>query len=423
MPFPDGHYPANHPKLKGDSMDIFVARQPIFNTSLKTYAYELLFRDGLDNAFPDIDGDTASAKLLSNSFVSIGLENLTGGKKAFINFTQKLLINQIPTILPNEFVVVEVLEDVNPNPQVIAACRAMAQKGYEIALDDFVLYDGLKPLIRLAKLIKIDFRATPPKQIERLMDQLADMPVQYLAEKVETYDEFDLAKQMGFEYFQGYFFNKPEIIKGRGLAPTKIKLLQIIGEANRSDFDYDRLEELIKTDLSLSYQILRYINSAFFRRTNEIDSIRQAIVFLGIEEVRKILSVTATAKLVNNKPNELMRASIVRAKLCEMFGRVGGYDGNTSELFLLGLFSLMDAILDTRIETILENLPVSDQFTQALTQKSGPMACYLALACDYEQGIWEDECRLATGECRDIKVKVDEVMEVYGWADAILKIT
>lgn len=401
-------------------MDIFVARQPIFDHKLKTYGYELLFRGGLDNIFPKIDGDTASSAVLSNSFLGMGIEKLTGGKKAFINFTRNLLLKQVPCLFSPKILFSELLETLEPDEELLAAISGMHKKGCHFALDDFIFHQKFEPLMPFTEVIKIDILQTPLKEAKKLMNHLAGRPIKFLAEKVETKEEYAEALNIGFSYFQGYFFSKPEIIRRRSIAPSKMKLLQIIGELNRENVDVSKLEDLIKTDVSLSYRLLQYMNSAFFSLPNKINSIKGAILFLGLSEVRKIVTLFATAKLAESKPSELIRTSIMRARLCELIGQAGGYQGNLSELFLVGLFSLMDAILDTEMELVFSQLPISDELKRALIEKEGTLANYLQLVRCYEEGLW-DGCPDLTDECKLIKLTVDKYAEAIDWADAFVR--
>jgi EAL and modified HD-GYP domain-containing signal transduction protein len=397
-------------------MNAFVARQPIFNRHKKLFAYELLFRNGMANLFPEVDGNQASCNLLSNAFLNIGIEELTGGRLAFVNFTQDLLVRQIPSLFPRDAIMVEVLEDVRPDPDLIAACRQLTAQGYQLALDDYVYDRGLDDLLRMATIVKIDFRGTPADEIPALVDALAAFDVKLLAEKVETHEAFQAAREMGFVYFQGYFFSRPEILKGRDVAPGRLQLLQVIAEINRRACSVDKLEELVKTDVSLSYKLLRHINSAFFRRAREITSIKHAIVLLGLEETRKFVSMIATGALAEGKPNELIRTSIVRAKFCESIGAQFVPAAEASELFLMGLFSLMDAILDCPMATAIENLPLSATVRRALLTAQGPAGDLLRLVRSYESGLWED-CRTIGDACRfdaaDLPV---HYRQAVGWA-------
>ena len=401
-------------------MEIYVARQPVFNKNKRLYGYELLFRDGLSNAFPDIDGDTATSKLLSNSFFSIGMNQLTSGKTAFINFPQSLLLKKVPMMFPSEKMIVEVLEDVDPTEQVISACNEIAKAGYSLALDDFVFKNEIRPLIELADIIKIDFMLTPIDEIQKIVNRFERKNIKLLAEKIETYEDFKNALSMGFLYFQGYFFSKPEIISGKEIAPYKITLLQIVGEANKKDCSFEKLEKLINRDVSISYKLLRYINSAFFKRACEISSIKHAIVLLGEMEVKRFISMVATAELASDKPDELVRASIIRARMCELLGLHSHNGADISELFLMGLFSLIDAMLDNNMEDIMQSLPLSKNIKQALLEEKGDLADYLKLVSSYESANWETFSSIISNINVDEKKFPEFYQEAVSWADSYL---
>ncbi len=400
-------------------MEVYVARQPIFNTKQQIFGYELLFRGGTSNAFPDIDGDTATSKVLTNSFFNFGIDHIAGGKKAFVNFTQELLIRKLPTMFPVETLVVEVLEDVKPEKEVIESCKEIAEQGYELALDDFFYETGLEPLIGLANIIKMDFRSTPIETIQEYVEKLSKYSVKFLAEKVETHEEFQKALEMGFEYFQGYFFSKPQIMAGKDISPSKITLVQIVAEANKPDFDFEELEKLIARDVSLSYKLMRYINSAFFKRVHEVSSIKQAIVLLGEMGLRRFISLIVMAKLAADKPDELIRTSIVRARLCEQLGKLASVEMDSSELFTLGLFSLIDAIMDQEMESLMDKLPLSENIKNALVSGEGVLGNFLKLAQCYESGDWKG----FSENVKSLGIEEEKVPECYmealGWANSL----
>jgi c-di-GMP-related signal transduction protein len=369
-------------------MEVYVARQPIFKKNKHIFGYELLFRGGMSNYFPEIDQDIATSSLLSNSFVNMGIESITGRKTAFINFTEKLLLQKLPMLFPKEKLVVEILEDVEPTPDVIDVCKDIHRKGYHIALDDFFYHAKFDPLIELAGTIKLDFRAMSLEAIAESVEILSKYNVKFLAEKVETYDEFNQAVEMGFEYFQGFFFSKPEILRGVDISSTRMSLLEIMAEANKNDFKFHRLEDMISRDVIVSYKLLRYINSAYYRRLNEISSIHQALVMLGEKRIRRFMSLLAMTNLASDKPHELIRTSIIRAKFCETVGEMSPLNVSPDELFTLGLFSLIDAILDDSMENLMAKLPLSEAIKGALISEQGPLCDYLSLSKHYEMGAW-----------------------------------
>jgi EAL and modified HD-GYP domain-containing signal transduction protein len=293
----------------------------------------------------------------------------------------------IPLLLPKNQVVVEVLEDVEPREDVVKACQELSRNGFHIALDDFFYRAELEPLIASADTIKFDFRLTPMDELARDVEKLSKYPVSLLAEKVETHEEFQKAMDMGFELFQGYFFSKPEILKGKDISSPQMNLLEIMAEANKEDVAFDSVEKAISRDVSISYKLLRYMNSAYFKRVNEISSIQQAIVLLGERGLRRFLSLIAMAGLAEGKPDELIRTSIIRAKFCELMAENNGA-GSASELFTLGLFSSIDAIMDDSMENLMEKLPLSGRIKTALIKGEGDMMGYLNLAVSYEKGDW-----------------------------------
>jgi len=388
-------------------MNIFVARQPIFDSERKIFAYELLFRNGMSNAFPDIDGETATSSLLSSSFFTIGIEKISNGKYVFINFTEDLLVRKIPTMFPEDTVVVEVLENVQPTAEVISACEDLQAKGFTLALDDFVYHKNLLPLIKIAKFIKVDFRLTPIEEIAKLIAALKQYPCSLLAEKIESYQEFQQAKAMGFSYFQGYFFARPEILKNRELSSSQLIVIKIICEINKSDFDVNSLEALINQDVSITYKLLKYLNSSYYARVQPISSIKQAIAFLGESGVRLFVSLIVASKLAEQKPDELIRTSIIRANLLSHIG--GELNLPSNDLFMLGLFSLIDAMLDNSMENLVAQLPLVPDVQEALVRRTGKLFPFLHMIESYETCKWQ----CLEEDIGNINIKADKVLEFY----------
>jgi EAL and modified HD-GYP domain-containing signal transduction protein len=323
-------------------------------------------------------------------------------------------------MVPRETTVVEILEDVNPDKNVIEACEKLSKAGYKLALDDFVFRQELKPLIELADIIKIDFRLTPISEIKELIARSEFNNIKLLAEKVETIEEFWSALDMGFSYFQGYFFSKPEIIRGKEISSTSLQLLEVIAEVNKPEYDIKRLELLISRDISISYKLLRYINSAFFRRRGEITSIKQAVFVLGKTELSRFISLIVMSQISSDKPDELIRNSCVKAKFCEGLGRVSGCGIPVAELFMLGLFSNIDAILDQPMKEIMEKLPLPQNIIDALVSGEGEAVSFLRLIEAYERGNWDKVGEYAS-QCR---VAGDSVPQIYfeacQWANELV---
>lgn len=364
-------------------MDIFVARQPILNEHKKLFAYELLYR-GTDEG-PLANGEKMTASLLSATFLTEGLDVISGSKPCFINFTRDLLLRGIPSAFPSSKIVVEILEDVHPTAEIIKACQILKKEGYVIALDDFVYDKLLEPLIALADIIKIDFRISSENEIRRTLHRLAHFPVKFLAEKVETYEEFNLANKLGFKYFQGYFFSKPEVFRIRELESVKASLIALLAEVTKKTTTAERLEQIIGTDVALSYKLLRYINSSYFYRINTIESLRHAIVFLGEKEIKRFVLLVIISEIATDKPGELVKLAIIRARFCELLAENSDFRKMSAEIFLLALLSLLDAMLDIKMETVIEQLPLGDVLKNALADRTGPMAPFLNAANAFEQ--------------------------------------
>jgi len=372
-------------------LEVFVARQPIFDIDKNVFAYELLFRTGLDNFYDtELDGDESTTKLITNSFLLIGLDTITKQKKAFINFTKNLLINKAPTVIPNDILSVELLEDIEVDADVIKACSELKESGYEIVLDDFVYSDEYKPLVDLVDIIKIDFLQTRGDERREIVERFKGCGIKFLAEKVETVEEFQEAISFGYEYFQGYFFSKPVIISGRDIPTSKFSVLELINEINLPGVEFDKLEQIIKHDLSLTYKLLRFINSAYFSFSMKIESIRHALILIGMKEIKRWASIFALSTIGEDKPVELLNVSLVRAKFSEFIADEIGQKKNEHNFFLMGLFSVIDALLDRQMEDVLKDIYLDDEVKKALLSEENIYSNVYNLVVAYEKGDWEN---------------------------------
>lgn len=370
-------------------MEIFVARQPVFTAKEKIFGYELLFRLSLENSFPNIDGSTATSGVLANTFFSFELDDILSGKPGLVNFTRDLLIKRTPLLFPKEHIIIEVLEDIEPEPEVIQALQEFKRQGFRIALDDFVYDKKFDEMIALSNIIKFDIMATPLDSLGPIVESLkSGPPITLLAEKVETHEEFKQAKEMGFGLFQGYFFSKPEILSKKDISANQITKLKLVSAAGQQDPDLAAIESLIKQDVSVSFKLLKFINSAYFQRPNPVDTIKDAMMFLGIDELKKFISVVVVSDLNPGKPNELIRSSIVRARMCEQCGTMLKTHFSTEELFTLGLFSSMDAIMDIPMDEILTSISLSSKIKDALLGKNRQFSQLQTLVTSVEQGQW-----------------------------------
>ena len=367
-------------------MNQYIARQPIFTVHKKLYAYELLYRGTDDITLEDVDGNRATASLLTSAFLTKNIDDISSHRPCFINFTQDLIERNLPAAFPKTKIVVEILEDVQPTKKVLAACRALHKNGYTIALDDFVYDRKLEPLLEIADIVKIDVRLTPLDTLLRTMNLLSNHKVKLLAEKVETVEEFDKANRMGFAYFQGYFFCKPEKIGFKVMTSMKATLLRLLAEVVKKDTDIERLDEIISMDVSVTYKLLRFLNSAYFYRLQEVKSVKHAVAYLGENELRRFVMLVIISELTSEKPDEIVRLVLVRAKFCELLGKTSSYSKlEVSELFITGLFSLLDAMLDAPMHDLMAQLPVSDMVKDALVNKSNKYAVFLKVVIALER--------------------------------------
>jgi EAL and modified HD-GYP domain-containing signal transduction protein len=369
-------------------MEIFVARQPIFDRKEKVFAYELLFRQGVQNYYESMNGDQATIDVIANSFLTIGMETLTRGKRAFINFTTNLIKDQTAYLLPTDLVVIEILENIEPDQDVILACQKLKKAGYLLALDDFVFKEKFKPLIDLVDIIKIDFIITRGNERANIVKTLSSHNIMFLAEKVETREEFDQALQAGYSLFQGYFFSKPFVVIGKNIPSFKLNSLRLLQEIHNVDSNFDKMEVIIKGDVSLSYNLLKFINSAFFGLKMKIISIKQALVLLGLSEVRKWASLVALQTVGKDKPSELIISALVRAAFGEALARKTKLRQEASNIFFMGMFSLMDAFLDRPLAEVLEELPLTQEIKQALLGENNRFSPIYNLVLAYEKAEW-----------------------------------
>jgi EAL and modified HD-GYP domain-containing signal transduction protein len=396
---------------------VFVGRQPIFDRQRKVFGYELLYRsNGMQNAYAHEDGDQATRRVIHGSLNVVGLEEMTGGKRSFINITRKLLLGEDYAVLPKEHCVVELLETVEPEAEVIEACRALKKAGYMLALDDFAYAPKYHPLLALADILKIDFLASDAGK-RRWFAEKFGRSMALLAEKVETQEDFKQGMSLGYSYFQGYFFCKPEIVARKDIPAFQQNCLRFIHEVNAPKPNYGRIEETIKHDLSLSTKFLKYLNSAAMGMSNRITSIKQGLALLGEKPLRKWATMVALAAMGQEKPSELIVTALVRGRFCEQIAAAAGLVGRELDLFLMGLFSVMDALLDQPLEKALSYVPLPADVTAALLGTNESLGRAYGLALALERGQWTR----ARGLAGQMGVEPERLSEMYRgavkWAD------
>ncbi len=394
---------------------IFLGRQPIYDRALEVHAYELLYRSGEANhAGGPVDGDYATSSVILNSLMEIGLEEVVGAKPAFINLTRAFLTGEHPIPFPAQRCVLEVLEDISVDQPLLEAIQRLRGRGFTIALDDFEFHQGHEALVELADIIKIDLMVLDRQALESLVERLRPYRAKLVAEKIETQDEFEFCRDLGFDYFQGYFLCKPKILNAQRLPGDRLAVLQLLSTLQDPQADMSDLEALISRNVALSYKILRYVNSAFLALPRKIETIRQAVIMLGRETIRS-LAALMTLSEVQDKPGELIKLSMIRARMCESLARAEGSD--TAKYFTVGLLSTLDAMMDAPMSQLLESLPLSEEIEAALLSRDGPAGRALEAVIHYERGEWEHEsCTHYTS-----KTLTEAYLEALRWADTLFR--
>lgn len=393
--------------------DILIGRQQILDSHQNIYAYEILFRGrDFDLSHQDEAAD-ATNQVITDTLLEIGLNELVGPGKAFINFTARNLMEKTPLSLPKDRIVIEVLENITIDQAIIDALKEFSRQGYTIALDDFVLTPEWLPLLKIADIIKLDIQAMPLPKTLALIEKLKPFKLTLLAEKVETYAEFEALKAAGCVLFQGFFFSKPHLVSGKRLSINQAAAIRLLTKVNQPEVGFDDLSDIISHDVGLSYKLLRYINSAFFSLPNKIESIKHALTYLGMNEIKRWINILTLTSL-SNKPNALFQQILIRGKMCELLAKQ--YNEAPEHLFLIGLLSSLDSLLDIPLEEALKQLPLTEDVYQAILHHCGIAGEILSYVKCYER--WE----LSNKHFSQISPK--NIGQIYlqsiSWADDVL---
>lgn len=404
--------------------EAFIGRQAILDQQKNVYAYEILFRSGLKNAFdPNLDGNVATQSVMVNAMLDFGMNKLVSDKRAFINFTEQNLLTRAPKLLPSETVVVEILENVQPTSEILEVVKELKEAGYKIALDDFVLLPGYEPLIEMADIIKVDFRITNSPEERKKMREILPKHVRLLAEKIETEEEFQQALTYGYVLFQGYFFCKPTILQQKRLTSNALSKMRLLREINRQNVDFSAITGVISSDTNLVHKLLTYINSAGVGLANHVSNLKQATVLLGASGVRRWVTLVSLQTFSEDKPPELFTLSLMRAKFCELIAAKLKRPGLTADTgFLLGMFSLLDVLLNLPMEEVLKEVNLSDELTDALLGKDNDLRRLLDLVIAYEKGDWDTViayCERENLSPEFLQPTYDNVLEWYNTLQSI----
>lgn len=375
----------------------FVARQPILTVDEQVFGYELFFRDGIEDYFRLPSKDTASRAVLDTSLL-MGLDVLCDSRRAFLNCTRDTLLKDYVTLLPSRQAVVEILESVAPDDLVKAACVRLKEAGYVVALDDFVPDDPRIPLLEFADVIKVDLKAMQASEIPCMTKKYGGNTRRLLAEKVETREEFEVCKKAGYFYFQGYFFRRPELLQAREIPANRFNYLRLLQLVSKPEVEPRELEEIIKGEASLCYRLLRYLNSAAFGFSREIQSVRHALAMLGEREVRRWIRLVATLGAAERKPSDLVLSALVRARFCELLA--SKLPHAESDLFLIGLLSMMDAILEVPMGVVLEGISLEREIKAVLLGQESRLSPVYQIMVSQEDSDWSRLNQL----CKELKI-------------------
>lgn len=367
-------------------MDVFVARQPIFDRGNQVVAYELLYRSNENNFFDNsVSSNVATSLLLMNTYYSFGVDNLVGDKLAYINFNKALVENDIPLLLDEKNVVIELLENVRPDDNLLNKVKYLKERGYKIALDDFTYYYPFDELISLCDILKVDFLNNSLEHILEITLKYKKQGKILLAEKLESYELYLWARKIGFDYFQGYFFSKPILFKKQTLPDSAYQYFRLIEAMNVEEPDYKEISLIIEIDVTLTYRLLKLINSRF-SFVNDISSVQHALAILGINAFRKWLSLAVLQNIATHKTSELVKIAMIRSQFMEKVAASSTLKKHTEEVSLSGLLSVLDALLEIPMSELLENLPVSNMVKETLLGKDTEYNTVFNILRIYEKG-------------------------------------
>jgi EAL and modified HD-GYP domain-containing signal transduction protein len=402
-------------------MFAFIARQPILDRDKKVFAYELFFRDGKNNCYPSVERDTTTSKLIAKNYQTLNLDDISCSKKSFINFQPETLMNGLPASLDPENVVVELLADRSGDSSLLDMCKHVKKMGFKIALEDSSLEPRWNEYLPFIDLLKVNTNTENLDFLTKNVNRFIDANVQLIADKVDTQNSFNTFRDMGFDYFQGYFFARPESVSNKNLPTSKLTLVELMGASSSESFDVESINNVIEHDVGLSYMLLRFINNPTINKRYKITSLRHALNYMGEVEIKKFIALLALANLSDDKPLELLHLSLVRAKFCDLLGAEKNIGSNPPTAFLVGLFSMLDALLDQQMEHLIEKLPLVDEVKEALCGGQNDLSMFLMLAKAFESGNWLKVIRISKILNIDQKLLHSLFNEAILWGNGVRK--
>jgi EAL and modified HD-GYP domain-containing signal transduction protein len=402
-------------------MFAFIARQPILDRDKNVFAYELFFRDGKNNCYPSEERDTATSKLIAKNYQTLNLDDISCSKKSFINFQPETLMSGLPASLDPENVVVELLTERSGDGSLLDMCKHVKNMGYKIALEDSSLEPRWDEYLPFIDLLKVNTNTENLDFLTKNVNRFIDANVQLIADKVDTQNSFSTFRDMGFDYFQGYFFARPESVSNKNLPTSKLTLVELMGASSSESFDLESINNVIEHDVGLSYMLLRFINNPTINKRYKITSLRHALNYMGEVEIKKFIALLALANLSDDKPLELLHLSLVRAKFCDLLGIEKNIGSNPPTAFLVGLFSMLDALLDQQMESLIEKLPLVDEVKEALCGGQNDLSMFLILVKAFESGNWLKVIRISKILEVDQKLLHSLFNEAILWGNGVRK--
>lgn len=402
-------------------MFAFIARQPILDKDKDVFAYELLFRDGKNNCYPTVERDEATTNLIAKNYRTLNLDDISCSKKSFINFLPESLKSGLQPTLDPENIVVELGAGGEASDLLLETCKQVKNMGYKLALENCRIESKWTEILPYVDMIKVNAVASNYEHISKNLQQFLDADVKLIAEKVETHNDFVICRDVGFDYFQGYFFSKPESLTHKDLPTSKLSLVELMGASSSATFDLESINKVIEHDVGLSYMLLRFINNPAINKRYKITSLRHALNYMGEVEIKKFIALLALTNLSDDKPLELLHLSLVRAKFCDLVGIEKNIGSNPPTAFLVGLFSMLDALLDQEMSLLIEKLPLVDEVKEALCGGQNELSVYLMLAQAFESGNWLKVIRIAKFLQLDQKLLHSLFNEAILWGNGVRK--
>ncbi len=399
-------------------MSIYIARQPIFDKNMNVFAYELLYRDFNDRK--NVSQSDMTEEVTINTLVNLGVDTIIDDKKAFINFTKNTVNGGLPYVFPNDILVVEILESVVPDSNFIDECNKLKSNNYILAIDDYEITYPYEEILDLVDIVKVDFSNTTTFERKAIIEKFKNKNVKLLAEKVETQEEYNESITEGYDYFQGFFFAEPTILKGENITTMNNTYIMVLSEANKEDTSFEKLEEIVKRDVAVTYNVLKLVNSPLFYSSRKISSIKEALVRIGLKEIKKWFSLMMIRDIGSNSPKEIIRISLIRAKMMENMLLRTEYKNQASIGFLVGIFSLIDVILKNKMEDILNNLPLEDNVKNALSGDGSYLSQLLNVISFYERGEIGTLDDIIENYGFDIMDASEDYLDAINWVNKIV---